>query len=55
MTKSGTTEATALKYDDLSRATHKGPYNKNLQPSAKPAPRPAGPTAPLKGPDKGGV
>jgi hypothetical protein len=55
MVKPGTTAATAVAYSAKSAQTRKGPYDKNLQPSAKRKPRPTAPTGPLKGPDKGGV
>lgn len=53
--KQGTTAATAAKMTSTSKSARSGPSNKNLSNGAVRKPAPKGPTAPIKGMDKGGV
>lgn len=53
--KQGTTAATAAKMTAATKSARSGPSNKNVVMGAKRAPAPKGPTAPIKGMDKGGV
>lgn len=57
MAKQGTTAATAKSFKAKAGSAHHGPGNKNVVNGAKRAPKPTsgGRTAPLKGPDRGGV
>ncbi len=53
--KQGTTAATAAKMTYASKSARSGPSNKNVVNGATRKPAPKGPTAPIKGSDKGGV
>lgn len=55
MKKSGTTAATAAKMAAATKSARLGPSNKNVVTGATRKPAPKGPTAPIKGMDKGGV
>lgn len=55
MAKPGTLAANASKAVAASKGARHGPSNKNVTTGAKRQPRPSGPTAPIKGSDKGGV
>lgn len=53
--KQGTTAATAAKMSAATKSARSGPSNKNLSTGAVRKPAPKGPTAPIKGSDRGGV
>ena len=56
MAKKGTTTATASKMTNASKSgVRRGQHTKNVVSGGKSAPAPSGPTAPIKGKDKGGV
>ncbi|QYW02113.1 hypothetical protein CPT_Sonora_010 [Stenotrophomonas phage Sonora] len=57
MAKKGTTAGTAAAYRAQVSSARHGPGNKNLVPNARSPGKPTsrGRTAPLKGPDRGGV
>lgn len=54
--KGGTTKAAGKAAINSSKSgVRSGPGNKNISHGANRAPRPSGPTGPIKGRDKGGV
>lgn len=56
MAKSCTTNSTASKMVNISKSgVRHGQNSKNVVTGGKPAPAPSGPTAPIKGMNKGGV